>query len=210
MNVRALAAQVLGQVLGEGRSLATALPSGLERAAPKEHGLLQELCYGVCRWHPQLQALLHPLLARPLDPREHTIRALLLIGIYQLWHLRIPEHAAVAETVTAARQMKKPWAVGLTNAVLRTALRRREQLTTALKNDLEACTAHPRWLLQRLQQDWPNDWPAIIAANNDRPPFTLRVNRRHHDRESYRKLLMTISGRAAVAVHTPHPPPLAG
>jgi len=209
MNVRALAARVLGQVLGEGRSLATALPSGLERAALKEHGLLQELCYGVCRWHPQLQALLHPLLTRPLDPREHTIRALLLIGIYQLWHLRIPEHAAVAETVTAARQIKKPWAAGLTNAVLRTALRRREQLTAALKNDPEACTAHPRWLLQRLQQDWPNDWPAIISANNDRPPFTLRVNRRHHDRESYRKLLMTISGQTAVAVHTPHPPPLA-
>lgn len=192
MNVRALAAQVLGQVLGEGRSLATALPLGLARAAPEDGGLLQELCYGVCRWHPRLQALLHPLLARPLDPREHTIRALLLIGLHQLWHLRIPEHAAVAETVTAARQLKKPWAVGLTNAVLRAALRRRQELTAVLENDPEAHTAHPLWLLQRLQRDWPEDWPAVVAANNAHPPFTLRVNRCHFDREAYRQPLMTL------------------
>jgi 16S rRNA (cytosine967-C5)-methyltransferase len=127
---------------------------------------------------------LQPLLARPLDPCESTIRALLLVGLYQLWHLRIPEHAAVAETVTAARQLKKPWAAGLTNAVLRAALRRRQELAVALEKEPEACTAHPRWLLQRLQQDWPNDWPAIVAANNARPPFTLRVNLRHGDRNA--------------------------
>jgi len=199
MNVRALAAQVLGQVLDEGRSLATALPPGLQRAALDDYGLLQELCYGVCRWHPQLQALLQSLLTRPLDPREHSIRALLLVGLYQLWHLRIPEHAAVAETVTAARQMKKPWAVGLTNALLRAALRRRKELTAVLENNPEACAAHPRWLLQRLQQDWPDDWPAIVAANNARPPFTLRVNLRRCDHETYRQRLAAI-GRDAEPV----------
>ncbi|MCB1776083.1 MAG: 16S rRNA (cytosine(967)-C(5))-methyltransferase RsmB [Candidatus Competibacteraceae bacterium] len=184
MNVRALAARALGQVLGEGRSLATALPPVSARAEQGDRGLLHELCHGVCRWHPQLQTLLQRLLARPLAPREHAIRALLLVGLYQLWHLRIPDHAAVAETVNAARQMGKPWAVGLTNAVLRAALRRRQELTAALDQDPEASVAHPRWLLQRLQQDWPDDWPAILAANNARPPFTLRINMRHFDRDA--------------------------
>ncbi|MCP5157979.1 MAG: 16S rRNA (cytosine(967)-C(5))-methyltransferase RsmB [Gammaproteobacteria bacterium] len=196
MNVRALAAQVLGQVLGKGRSLTTALPPSLKRAAPEDHGLLQELCYGACRWHPRLQVLLSALLTRPLDPREQAIRALLLIGLYQLWHLRIPEHAAVAETVTAAHQLHKPWAAGLTNAVLRAALRRQRELTAMLENDPEADTAHPHWLLQRLQADWPDDWPAIVAANNAHPPFTLRVNSRHFDREAYRRHL-AIEGYAA-------------
>ncbi len=199
MNVRAVAARALGQVLGEGRSLATALPPTLSRIDPRDHGLLQELCYGVCRWHPQLRALLDRLLARPLAATEHVVRALLLIGLYQLWHLRIPEHAAVAETVAAARQMQKSWAVGLTNAVLRTALRRRAELTAALETDPEARTAHPRWLLDRLRQDWPDDWSAIATANNARPPFALRVNQRHCDGEHYRPQLAA-SGRTVHSV----------
>lgn len=179
MNVRASAARALGQVLGEGASLSTVLPPVLNQVDSLDRGLLRELCHGVCRWHPQLQAGLDRLLVRPLDPREHAIRALLLIGLYQLQHLRIPEHAAVAETVAAAGELRKPWAVGLTNAVLRTALRRRVELAEALQNDEVARTAHPLWLLERLQQDWPEDWSAIVAANNTRPPFTLRINPRY-------------------------------
>lgn len=189
MSVRANAAWALGQVFAEGSSLSTALPPALERTDPRDRGLLQELCHGVCRWHPQLQAGLDRLLARPLDPREHVIRAVLFIGLYQLQHLRIPEHAAVAETVAAARELRKPWAVGLTNAVLRAALRRRAELVEILETDPIARTAHPQWLLERLQRDWPDDWPAIVAANNARPPFTLRINRRVTDREAYRQQL---------------------
>ncbi len=198
MSVRASAARALGHVLGEGASLSAVLPPALAKTDPRDRGLLQELCHGVCRWHPQLQAWLDRLLARPLDPREHVIQALLLVGLYQLQHLRIPEHAAVAETVAAARELRKPWAVGLTNAVLRAALRRRAELTEVLETDPVACTAHPRWLLERLQQDWPDDWPAIVAANNARPPFTLRINQRVLDREEYRQRLAT--GRIAEPV----------
>lgn len=50
MNVRAVAARALGQVLGEGRSLAAVLPPALDQVAPRDCGLLRELCYGVCRW----------------------------------------------------------------------------------------------------------------------------------------------------------------
>jgi len=198
MSVRASAARALGQVLGGGASLSTVLPPALEQTDPRDRGLLQELCHGVCRWHPQLQTRLDRLLARPLDPREHVIRALLLVGLYQLQHLRIPDHAAVAETVAAARELRKPWAVGLTNAVLRAALRRRAELAEILETDGVARTAHPPWLLARLQQDWPDDWPATVAANNARPPFTLRVNRGVLDREQYRQRLD--SGRIAEPV----------
>ena len=185
MKVRASAARVLGQVFGNGASLSTALPPTLSATDPHNRGLLQELCYGVCRWHPQLQAWLDRLLTRPLDPREHTIHALLLVGLYQLQHLRIPEYATVAETVAATRVLRKPWAAGLTNAVLRAAVRRQAELIEWLDTDPVARTAHPRWLLERLQQDWPEDWSAIVAANNVRPPFTLRINPRHNLSEAF-------------------------
>jgi 16S rRNA (cytosine967-C5)-methyltransferase len=200
MNVRAIAAQALGQVLGEGRSLAVVLPPALESVAPRDRGLLRELCYGVCRWQPELQRLLEGLLDRPLDPREPAVRALLLIGIYQLHHLRIPDHAAVAETVAAARQLRKSWAAGLTNAVLRSFPRRRAELLAQVAADVEAWTAHPRWLLEWLQRDWPDDWPAIVAANNARPPFTLRVNRLQGSRDEYRARLAAAGKNAEPVV----------
>ena len=199
MNVRASAVQVLVQVLGEGRSLATALPPILNRTAVRDRGLLRELCHGVCRWYFRLQRQLDRLLARPLAVTEYGVRALLLIGLYQLWHLRVPDHAAVSETVAAARQLRKPWAAGLTNAVLRAALRRKKELAALLESDSEAGTAHPRWLLERLRQDWPDDWPAIVAANNTRPPFVLRVNSRRLAREDYR-LRLAQAGHSADAV----------
>ena len=196
-NMRALAARTLAAVLGEGQSLASVLPPALARTPPRDRGLLQELCYGVCRWQPQLQALLDLLLQRPLAPGEHTVRALLLVGLYQLWHLRMPEHAAVAETVAAAHTLQRPWAVGLSNALLRNALRRRAELTAALATREDAQTAHPRWLLQCLRQDWPDDWPDLVAANNARPPFTLRINTRQHSRADYQALLAASGHRAA-------------
>ena len=199
MNVRAIAAQALGQVLGEGRSLAVVLPPALARVAPRDRGLLRELCYGVCRWQPELQVLLDGLLNRPLDPREPAARALLLIGLYQLHHLRIPDHAAVAETVAAARQLRKSWAASLTNAVLRAFSRRRAELLARVEADTAARTAHPRWLLETLQRDWPDDWPAIVAANNARPPFTLRVNLRQGDRDDYR-VRLAAAGKSAEPV----------
>ena len=193
MNIRAVTAQVLARVLSEGQSLTMAFPSAptLEHLDPRDRGLLQELCYGVCRWQPQLQALLDLLLERSLDPREPSVRALLLAGLYQLHHLRIPEHAAVAETVTAARQLHKPWAANLCNAVLRSFLRRRAELLARVETDAEARTAHPRWLLKRLQNDWPDDWPVMVVANNTRPPFALRVNPQHLSREDYQSRLAT-------------------
>ncbi len=203
MNVRAVAAQALGQVLGEGRSLAVVLPAALERVAPRDRGLLWELCHGACRWQPELQPLLDGLLTRPLDPRESVTRALLLVGLYQLLHLRIPDHAAVAETVAAARQLRKPWAVGLTNAVLRSFSRRHAELRARLETIEEARTAHPRWLLEWLQRDWPDDWPAIVAANNTRPPFTLRVNPRRCDRDDYRARLAAAGQQAEPVAAAP-------
>lgn len=189
MNVRAEAARVLGQVCGQGASLSSALPPALAKTKAQDRGLLQELCYGVCRWQPLLQFQLDKLLRHQLAASEVAVRALLLLGLYQLQYLRIPAHAAVAETVAAAHTLGKPWAVGLTNAVLRNALRRDAELKALCASDAVAASAHPAWLLERLQCDWPADWQHIVAANNQRPPMTLRVNRQVLSASEYQTIL---------------------
>jgi len=158
-----------------GRSLAEALPA--VAVAERDRALLAELVYGTCRWFLRLDFFLGRLLQRPLKPRDLDVRALLLVGLYQLVEMRVATHAAVDETVATARGLGKDWAAGLVNGVLRAFLRDRAALESAAAADPAVAHAHPAWLVARLQTAWPDDWVAILRAANGRPPMTLRVNR---------------------------------
>jgi len=195
LNVRAAAACVIGDVLG-GHSLNQALPDRLNRVSERDQGLLQQLCYGTLRQSPRLQAVLGLLLEKPLRDKDRDLQGLLLCGLYQLDSTRIPDHAAVAATVGATRALKKHWAKGMTNAVLRRYLREREQLSTTL--DRAAAASHPPWLFQRIIEQWPAAAAAIVEANNQQPPMTLRVNDRRLSRQEYLGALQS-QGIAATA-----------
>lgn len=185
MHPRAVAAKAVTSVAVEGRSLSTVLPIALREPAPEERPLVQELCYGVLRWYPRLDAVAALLLHRPLKARDADVRSLLLIGLYQLLFLNMPPHAAVHETVEAARALNKAWAAGLVNAVLRGFLRDRERLLATVDRREDVALAHPEWLYESLKTDWPDDYRDIMAANNERPPMTLRINASKTDRDTY-------------------------
>jgi 16S rRNA (cytosine967-C5)-methyltransferase len=182
LDPRAGAAQVIGDVLA-GRSLNQALPPRLVKVAERERGLLQQLCYGSLRQAPRLQAILAQLLKKPLKDKDLDIQGLLLCGLYQLESTRIPDHAAVSSTVAAVAVLKKNWARGMTNAVLRRFIRERESLEQGLP--AAAAASHPEWLYALLQQQWPAWAGDIIAANNLQPPMTLRINSGRVSREAY-------------------------
>lgn len=184
-EIRARAAQLLAQVL-DGRSL-DALPDG--GGTPQERGLLRTLVYDSVRWYVRLDALLLKLLSNPRQRLDRDVRALAIVGLCQLLHTDIPPHAAVAETVNAARVLGKARAAGLLNALLRRCQREGASLLKGIDSDLAARTAHPRWFVKALQSDFPADAEAILDANNQRPPFWLRVNRRRVSGASYRARL---------------------
>ncbi len=148
MKPRVAAVRVLTQVLGQGRSLSAVLPEYQERITrPVDRAFLQQLCYGVLRFLPRLEACMTRHLRHPLKAKDGDIRTILLLGLYQLIYLRTPNHAAVSEAVVLAREVKKPWARGLINAVLRAFLRDREKTLASVDRDEAIATAHPRWLL---------------------------------------------------------------
>ncbi|MBI5612266.1 MAG: 16S rRNA (cytosine(967)-C(5))-methyltransferase, partial [Gammaproteobacteria bacterium] len=173
---RALAARAVQQVVQAGRALDDALAGVLATARAEDRGFIQEMSYGALRWAHQLQAIVAWYLQRPLKAEDQDIAALLLVGLYQLRHMRLPAHAVVMETVGAAHALGKPWAKGLVNAVLRSVQRDAAQVDAKIAADAALHYSHPAWLLARLQQAWPQHWQAILAANNERPPLTLRVN----------------------------------
>lgn len=183
---RLVAARLVHAVAGQGDSLghlSGALSAELDD--PRERALAQELAYGTLRWYHRLDTLLGYLLAKPLKARDRDIQALLLVGLYQLLILDMAAHAAVSETVEAARALGKDWASGLVNGVLRNAQRRREALFQQADAQPVARWSHPQWWLERVRQDWPEDWQSVLQANNQRPPMTLRVNLRSGDRDRY-------------------------
>ncbi|MFK0085741.1 16S rRNA (cytosine(967)-C(5))-methyltransferase RsmB [Pseudomonas sp. NPDC090755] len=189
MNPRLAAARALAAVLSGKASLNSSLPAQLDKVEARDRGLTQDLAFGTARWQPRLSALAERLLQKPFKSADRDVEALLLVGLYQLLYTRIPAHAAIGETVGCADKLKKPWAKGLLNAVLRRAQRESNDILAELERDPVVRTAHPRWLQKSLKAFWPEQWETICAANNAHPPMILRVNRRHHSREAYLGLL---------------------
>lgn len=185
MNPRLAAARALAAVLNGKASLGSSLPPLLDRVEPRDRGLAQDLAFGTARWQPRLALLMDKLLQKPFKAADRDVEALLLVGLYQLLHTRIPPHAAIGETVACVDKLKKSSLKGLLNAVLRNAQRDHEALLAELDRDPVLHTAHPRWLQKRLKADWPEQWQAICAANNQHPPLLLRINRRQGSREAY-------------------------
>lgn len=180
MNARAEAARILAPVLAGKASLE--IPERL--ADHRDRALIAELCYGTLRRAPRLQAVASQLLNKPLRSKDQDIQALVLIGLYQLEYLRTADHAAISETVQAAKQLKKNWASGLINASLRRWQREREQLLPGLEQQHAFAWSCPDWMLARLREDWPLHWQQVLEASNQQAPMTLRVNLSRVSRET--------------------------
>lgn len=185
-NLRYVAAKVLQQVIN-GASLNDALTLQIKNSCTValDAAFVQALCYGACRYYPRLIYMMRQLLKQALKSKDADISALILIGLYQLMEMRIPDHAVVSETVNATILFKKVWAKKLVNAILRTYIRQKEKLMASSAQDLAACFLHPIWCIDYLQKAWPKYWQAILIANNAHPPFSLRVNTQAITRENF-------------------------
>lgn len=185
VEVQRLAAAALGSVLA-GRSLDTALATSWRRhpqLAARDRAAIQDLVYGTLRLLPRFEALLEALLDRPL--KDARLRPLLLAALYQLGHTRAAPHAVVNHAVRACEALSLTSAKALVNAVLRGYLRRRESLDARAQRSEPARYCHPQWWIDKLRDQYPAQYAAALEAANQRPPLTLRVNRRRGDLAGY-------------------------
>jgi 16S rRNA (cytosine967-C5)-methyltransferase len=191
VNIRALAAKCCYSVIDQGRSLSDELPRQQDKAALKDKGLLQEICYGVLRYLPELEHDVRALMQKPLTGKQRVFHFLLLVGVYQIKYMRIPDHAAVSETVAATAALKNRQMKALVNGVLRNFVRaceapdKKEALPASIEYN------HPSWFIKKVQQAYPNQWQQILNANQQKPPMWLRVNQQHHSTAEYQRLLVT-------------------
>ena len=181
--VRLAAVRTLTRVM-EGRSLSVALSAATAQHERRDAALLSQLCYTTLRYWFSLNALLNKLMARPLKERDRDIQVLLLTGLCQLHHTRIPPHAAVDTSVRVARLLKKKWACGLVNAVLRKSMDNSD-LLHQLQGDAAIGSELPLWLYQRLAASWRGQLDSLVQGMNDQGPMTLRVNTAFVSRATY-------------------------
>ena len=179
-----------------GQSLNDALAACPAEARPGT----QALSFQVLRSLGRAQALRQRLARRPPPA---WVDALLLCALGLLWDANaVPyaEHTLVDQAVDAVKQRERGQA-SFVNAVLRRFLRERDELVRATDGDPAARWNHPPWWIKQLQRDWPDHWQALLLANNQRPPMTLRVNARRGTAEAYLQRLQAagLSARTAGA-----------
>jgi len=185
-DVRAEVARVVADVAGHGRSLDRALSASLDQCRdPRDRSLLQAMSYGVIRFYPRLERLLDGLLDRPLKPRELSLKCLMMSGLYQISSMKVPDHAAVSATVSAADAIGRPRARPLVNAVLRRYLREKAAMDVAVTGSPEGRWAHPAWMVDRVASAWPDAWESVLEENNREPPMWLRVNKSKTGRDEW-------------------------
>jgi 16S rRNA (cytosine967-C5)-methyltransferase len=196
-DAQILAAGVIGRVLA-GRRLDQEL-AVLSRANTHQRALVQDLCYGVLRHLGALDAILTPLLNKPLH--DERLRHLLRVALYQLEHTRTAPHAVVDHAVAACVSLRAAPAKGLINAILRSFLRRQAELRAGSSRTDTSRYSYPQWWVDKVRAQYPEHFASILEAGNHHAPMTLRVNMRRITREAYLARLAQ-AGIAAAALET--------
>lgn len=177
---REIAARVLKRHRTGKQFIERLLEPELGALSPEDRGLCQELVYGVVRW----QKTLDWLIARKTNGREQNlqIHILLQLGLYQLfWLERVPDHAAVHETVEMAKHQGFAAKAGFLNAVLRGYTRERDETKAALEqlkqNEPAIGYSQPQWLVERWEKRWGREKTiSLLEWNNTAPPTFARIN----------------------------------
>jgi 16S rRNA (cytosine967-C5)-methyltransferase len=157
----------------------------VEHLAPRDRAFLHELLLGTLRHRGALDHALGPLLHRPVERLDPEPLAALRLGAYQLLHMRVPQRAAVMESVDLARTAA-PRSAGFVNAVLRRLAREGGPPAPDPKEDpprwLTTTGSLPAWLARRWEKSLgPEVAVARARAFLERSPSVVRLNPRVAD-----------------------------
>lgn len=181
MNVRETAWNILNKCISAEQYSNIALDTALRRGdfSPADRGLLTGLVYGVLERRLTLDYQIGRLSARPVADCDEATLNLLRMGLYQMIYLdRIPDHAAVNETVALAPKRVR----GFVNAVLRSFLREDKRVEwpspdNDFTNYLSVRYSFAPAICHLFAEQFGRDRAeSLLAAFCVKPPLTLRVN----------------------------------
>jgi 16S rRNA (cytosine967-C5)-methyltransferase len=170
-----------GTALGRALELASMAQRGPHH--PRAFAAAQDIVYTATRQLALLDALIALLAPKP---PAAPVAALLAVSLSQLVDQRHAAYTVVDQAVTAARgDRRTAGAAGFLNATLRTFLRGSQALLEQARRDDEVRFNAPRWWIERLQREYPQEWRGVVAAQAQPPPLVLRVNTRRTTVDAY-------------------------
>jgi 16S rRNA (cytosine967-C5)-methyltransferase len=169
------AARMVARV-ASGRSLADEFSRVAEDRVETPRAALLDLTHGTLRRFGRVQAIVTDLSRR--GPPDALVQALLWCSLYALDSGRYAPYTVVDQAVRACSLLECWTAKGFVNALLRRYLRERDAIEARLRGDEEARYQHPSWWIDLVRATYPEGWEGALAAGNDHPPMTLRVNSR--------------------------------
>lgn len=203
-NTRFVALKMSLSVIEHGRSLSQVLAEGLAQFSDRrERAFTQNLVLGTLRWQERLAAIRAHLLKKPLKAKDEDLNQLILIGLFQLLYLDTPPHAAVSETVALTQKLKKPWAKALVNGILRNFIRDADAIEAEVDLKPAYKYSHPQWFTKAMRKAYPDHWQAILTANNQPAPLSLRVNQRQLTRDEFKARLDTLEIVSQESLYSP-------
>ncbi len=148
-----------------------------------DRNFAKEVLFGGLRWYYKIFWILQKVSKRDLEHVQDEIRTALILGSYQIFYMdRVPDRAAVNESVEYVRKKGNGGAVNFVNGILRSISRRAEYFAKPDKDKqpieyLSLQFSHPKWLVEKWSRDFKfNKVKDLLAANNQPPPYTVRVN----------------------------------
>ena len=165
-----------------------------------DKALLYEIVHGVIRWMGRLDWVLNGFYKGQFSKAIPNLKNGLRVALYQILFLdRVPDHAVVNEAVEFVKKLQGQKPADLTNAVLRNIIRSKTQIrypdpVEDLPGYLSAFYSHPSWMVKRYLERFGRDaTEKLLAANNEKPYLTLKLNALKTSPDEFKNLLNSVN-----------------
>lgn len=180
-NTREKALQIINDVLYKGTFLEESLEilkaSNIDE---RDFSFIKEITTGVVRNKTYLDYVIRQN-SRVRFNRIHKIILIILeMAIYQMYFLdKVPDYSIVDESVNLAKIYGNKGSISFTNGILRSIAKKKPAQVT-LKNSIDNLStyySHPRFYTEYFYENYGEEFTKkLLKANNEKPPFTIRVN----------------------------------
>lgn len=185
-GVRGISVKILNRIIQTDAYLDKLIDTEMQNSdlSGKDKALLFEIVHGVIRWMLRLDWILSQFYKGNFLKLNPDVQNALRVALYQILFLdKIPEYAAINESVEFVKKNQGKKAADLTNAVLRNILRNKENISfpdkkTDLISFLSSYYSHPIWLVKRWLKQFDEKFVTeLLESNNKKSKLHLRVNR---------------------------------
>ncbi|HED05633.1 MAG TPA: 16S rRNA (cytosine(967)-C(5))-methyltransferase RsmB [Ignavibacteria bacterium] len=203
-GVRGLAVKILNRVERTDAYLERLLDNEMRNSELNGHdkALLYEIVHGVIRWMGRLDWVLNGFYKGQFSKAIPNLKNGLRVALYQILFLdRVPDYAAVDEAVEFVKKLQGQKPANLTNAILRNIVRSKNAIRFPDSEEdligyLSAYYSHPSWMIKRyLERFGRTETEKLLAANNDKPYLTLKVNALKTNPDEFKNLLHSVNLR---------------